>query len=77
MSPKHKQEEIIIKSNVEKQNYKKTVIECNKLRNLIKTEVGRNITIISKQEYDNVSIEYGENINGYVISKGNDAIDDI
>ena len=38
--------------------------------------VGRNITVLSKIEFDHVRIEYGEIINAYEISNGYDAIDD-
>ena len=44
--------------NVGKQNYDKTVCECNKLRYLITSVVGRNVTFPPKQEYDNVRVEY-------------------
>ena len=37
--------------------------------------VGRNITILLKQEYDDVWIEYVYIMNTYVITKGDDAID--
>ena len=47
------------KNNVEKLNYAKTVSECNKFRSLIKNVVGKHINILSKQEYDDVWIEYG------------------
>ena len=39
--------------------YEKFVSECNKLVSLIKNVVDRNITILKKQEYDDVRIEYG------------------
>ena len=38
---------------------------------------GENITFLSKIEYNNVPIEYGEIINAYDISIGDDAIDDV
>ena len=47
------------KSSIKKQNYLKTVSEWNNLRSLNKNVVGRNINILSKQEYDDVIIEYG------------------
>ena len=51
--------------------------ECKKLRSLIEDVVRRNITILSKLEYDNIRIEYGEIINKPVIPKGYDAVYDI
>ena len=39
--------------------------------------VGRNINIFSQPGYDNFRIEYGEIINKLVVTKGDDAIDDI
>ena len=52
----------------------KNVSECKKLRSLIKAVVGRKITILSKLEYDNIRIEYGEIISKPVIPKGYDAV---
>ena len=56
MSPNNKQERKK-NINVEKQDYENNLYECNELQNLITTIVGRNITIISKQEYHNVRIK--------------------
>ena len=42
-----------------RKKYEKVVSECNKLVSLIKNVVDRNITILKKQEYDDVRIEYG------------------
>ena len=53
------QEEIPIEI-VEKQKYEKSVSESKKLRNSIKRVVDRNITVISKSEYNDVLIKYGE-----------------
>ena len=39
--------------------------------------VGRNITILSKIEYNHVRIEYGEIINASEISNCDDAIDEV
>ena len=36
--------------------------------------VGRNINILSKQEYDDIQIEYGKIIYASIIPKGDDAI---
>ena len=63
--------------NVEKLNYAKTVSECNKLSGLITNIFGRNITILSKQEYDYVRIKYGEIINGSLLTKGDNSIDHV
>ena len=52
MSPNNKQDKKTLK------NDEKTVNECKKSHNLIKSVAGRKITIISKQEYGNVRIEY-------------------
>ena len=49
MYPNKEQEEIPIKSIIEKQGYKKSVSECKKLRSFVKSVVGRNITTISKK----------------------------
>ena len=38
--------------------------------------VGRNITVISKQSYDHVRIEYGEIVNASVIPNSDGSIDD-
>ena len=38
---------------------------------------GRNITVLLKIEYDHVWTEYGEIINAYEISNGDDSIDDV
>ena len=47
------------------------------MRTFIKSVVGINITVLSKIEYDHVRIEYGDIINAYKISNGDDAIDDV
>ena len=52
-------EEIPIKCNIEEIKYQITVSECNTLRSLIKNVVERNINVLSKEEYDDVWIEYG------------------
>ena len=44
MSPNEKRE--VQKSNYDKQNYHKTITECNKLRSSIKHLSGRKITIL-------------------------------
>ena len=49
LQTKKKQGKKSRKSNVDKQKYEKAVIECKKLRSLIKNVVDRNITIILKQ----------------------------
>ena len=41
---------------VEKQRYEKSVIECKKLRNFIKSVVGGNIIVLSEIEYNNIRI---------------------
>ena len=65
------------KITLRKKDDETTVCECKKLRNLITTVVGIKIAIISKQEYYNVRIEYGESINESVTPKGDDAVDDV
>ena len=55
----------------------KTVSECNKLSGLITNIFGRNINILSKQEYDYVRIKYGEIINGSLLTKGDNSIDHV
>ena len=62
---------------VDKQNYEEYVSKSKKLQTFIKTVVGRNITVISEQEYDYVPTEYKKNINASEISNGDDAIADI
>ena len=75
MSPNKKYEEITIKSNVEKQKYKITASQCKKSRILIKNIFERNITVLSKQKYDDVRIEYVDIINNSEIQNSDDAID--
>ena len=55
----------------------KNVSECKKLSSSIENVVRINITILSKQEYYDVQIEYEEIINASVITKRDDAIDDV
>ena len=42
---------------------KKILSECKKLRSLIESLVGIHFNMLSRQEYDNVRIEYEKNIN--------------
>ena len=60
---------------MEKWKYKQTVSNCNKWRSLIKTVVGRNITVLSKKELYRVLTEYREIVNASEISNGKDEID--
>ena len=51
-----------------------------KVRNceiFIKPVVGRNIAVLSRQEYDNVWAEYGKNSNASKISNGDYTIADV
>ena len=57
---------------MEKQKYEKSVSECTKWRSLIKTVVGRNITVLSKKWLDTVQSEYGDIVNASEISIGID-----
>ena len=41
---------------IEKRKYEITDSECKKLRSLIKNVVGRNLTVLLKQKYDDVRI---------------------
>ena len=52
----------------------KNINECNKLRGVIQNMIERSIAITSNNEYDDVRIEYGENINESLIPKGNNDI---
>ena len=45
--------------NMQKRKYEKYVSECKKWRSLIKTVVGRNITVLQKKQLDNVWSRYG------------------
>ena len=56
---------------------KKPVSKCNKWCSLIKLVVGRNITLPSKKELDNVQSEYGDILNVSEISNGIDEIYDV
>ena len=61
---------------IDKQKYKQSVSECNKLRTFIKTLVVRNIIVLSEKYYGNIRTEYGEIIIASEISNGDDAISD-
>ena len=65
-----------IEKNKADGEYEKTVLECNTWSSFIKSLVGRNITVPSKSELDNVQFEYGEIVNYSEISNG-DEIDDV
>ena len=51
--------------------YEKTVTGCEKLRCLIQDVVKRNMNLISQNDYDKVSNEYGNIAKEYVITKDN------
>ena len=67
---------LLKKSVIEKRNDEKLSVSVRNCA-VLKILVGRNITIPSQQEYDNVKIEYGDIIDESVIPKGDDVIHDV
>ena len=64
----------LIGKYMEKQKYEQAISECKKWRSLIKTVVGRNITVLSSKKINIFQSEYGEIVNAYEISIGIDEI---
>ena len=62
---------------VDKQEYEHAVGECKRLITFIKIVLGKNIKVLSEKEYDHVHTEYGEIINAFKLSNGDDSIADI
>ena len=77
MSQEKQINKILWKIIIDKRKNVRYVSECDKLHTFIKCVVGRNITVLSRTEYDHVQIEYGKIINASEISNGDDAIDDV
>ena len=62
---------------IDKIKYEQAVSECQKFFTFIKIVVWRNIKVLTKTEYNHVRTEYGEFINAYEISNGDDSIADV